>query len=131
MTQNSGKCSTYNDHVIVKDTTQEELNGGDTQGQVCRGEASTPSQGTPPTKHLDVFTSPDILQILLFQSFYNSISSPPPFLRGWEVGLKIPTLLPRLVFRVTSSHPEAISRGPILSHLTSINSDVFKRACYE
>ena len=131
MTQNSGKCSTYNDHFIVKDTTQEEPNGGDTRGKVCRGDASMPSQGTPPTKHLDEFTNPDILQILLFQSFYNSISSPPPLLRGWEVGLKIPILLPRLVFRVTSPHPEAISRGPILSHLISINSDVFKRACYE
>lgn len=66
--QNSGNTYVY--WFIIRDITQEQLNGRDTQGKVwgCTGAASFPLQA-PPCQHVQEFTNPEAPQTMLFRHF--------------------------------------------------------------
>lgn len=68
------KSCTYNHSFKMKDAAQELPHGREAQYGVG-GRVSMLSLDAPLSQHLKVFSNPKALQILLFKSFYNPISS--------------------------------------------------------
>lgn len=98
----------------------------------ARGESGTfiPFQGTLLTEHSE-FTNLEVLRISLFQSLYNSISSPLSHLQEFESwGWIFPPSNCVWSFRWSAPILQ-LAGDSTLSHLISINSGVFKGTHYE
>lgn len=82
MAQNSWKHITYDEWFIIKDTTQEQPQGRDTQGQVCGKELGVPmpTLAMPTSQHLNVFTIP------MVSGYYGPPITYAPLIKLWAVG---------------------------------------------
>lgn len=92
----------------------------------ARGGAFVPFLGTSLTERSDVFTNLEVLRISSFQSFYNSISSPPSIPKSLGGGAENSH---PLVMVWSFGQPAPILRqagDSALSHVIGINSGVFR-----
>lgn len=91
------------------------------------GGAFVPFQGTSLTERSAVFTNLEVLRISSFQSFYNSISSPPSIPKSLGGGAENSHPLV-MVWSFGQSAPILRQAGDsALSHVIGINSGVFRR----